>query len=246
MQLSIVETARLTGTTSRTLRHYGDIGLLPASSVGANGMRYYDQAGLTRLQRILLLRDLGVGLQAIGEALANSQDDADALEIHLEWLHSERERLGRQIAAVRATVDSLREGSPLMAEEMLDGFDHTQYQEEVEQRWGKDAYARSDRWWKGLGPQGQQAFKAEAKAIGDGWAAARTAGEPVDGPTAQALAQRHIAWIAAGWGGVQPNADQILGLAEMYVADERFAANYGGVEGATYVHDALSSYVRTH
>ena len=28
-----------------------------------------------------------------------------------------------------------------MAEEMFDGFDHTQYKEEVEERWGKEAYA---------------------------------------------------------------------------------------------------------
>jgi len=31
-----------------------------------------------------------------------------------------------------------------MAEEAFDGFDHTVYKEEVEQRWGADAYARSD------------------------------------------------------------------------------------------------------
>ena len=38
-----------------------------------------------------------------------------------------------------------------MASDMFDGFDHTQYREEVEQRWGKQAYgARSDRWWRGL------------------------------------------------------------------------------------------------
>ena len=132
-----------------------------------------------------------------------------------------------------------------MAAEMLDGFDHTQYREEVEQRWGKDAYARSNKWWKGLGPQGQQAFKDEAKAIGEGWSDARAAGEPVDGATVRALAARHIAWIAAGWGGVQPSDEQIVGLAQMYVADERFAANYGGPEGAAYVRDALTSYVRS-
>jgi protein subunit release factor A len=28
----------------------------------------------------------------------------------------------------------------------------------------------------------------------------------------------------------------------MYVADERFAANYGGVEGAIFVRDALRVY----
>ena len=37
-----------------------------------------------------------------------------------------------------------------MAQDMFDGFDHTQYKDEVEQRWGKDAYATSDAWWRGM------------------------------------------------------------------------------------------------
>ena len=40
---SIQQIAKIAGTTSRTLRHYGDIGLLPPSSIGHNGYRYYDQ-----------------------------------------------------------------------------------------------------------------------------------------------------------------------------------------------------------
>jgi MerR family transcriptional regulator, thiopeptide resistance regulator len=28
----------------------------------------------------------------------------------------------------------------------------------------------------------------------------------------------------------------------MYVADERFAKNYGGVEGATFVRDSMKEY----
>jgi DNA-binding transcriptional MerR regulator len=39
MEWSIQEVARRAGTTSRTLRHYGDIGLLPASRIGDNGYR---------------------------------------------------------------------------------------------------------------------------------------------------------------------------------------------------------------
>lgn len=37
-----------------------------------------------------------------------------------------------------------------MAEKMFDGFDHTQYKDEVEQRWGAEAYASGDRWWTGM------------------------------------------------------------------------------------------------
>lgn len=245
MEHGIAEVARIAGTTSRTLRHYDDVGLLRPSRVGANGYRYYDAAALRRLQRILLLRQLGLGVAAIAEVLEGVPDEAAALRTHLGWLHRERDRLDRQIASVERTIRGLQEEERIVAEDMFDGFDHTQYKEEVEQRWGAKAYADSDRWWRGLGQEGQAAFMAEAKAIGAGWLAFHAAGTPVEDPEVQALARRHHAWIAAGWGDKAPSADQLAGLAEMYVADERFAANYGGVQGASYVRDALLHFAVT-
>ncbi|GAA1504357.1 MerR family transcriptional regulator [Brevibacterium permense] len=59
MDWSIQEAARLTGTTSRALRHYDAIGVLPPTSSAASGYRCYDEAALVRLQRILLLKELG-------------------------------------------------------------------------------------------------------------------------------------------------------------------------------------------
>jgi DNA-binding transcriptional MerR regulator len=66
---SIQDLARAAGTTSRTLRYYGQLGLLAPSRIGSNGYRYYDQESLVRLQRILLLRELGLGLPAIADVL---------------------------------------------------------------------------------------------------------------------------------------------------------------------------------
>lgn len=60
-----IEVARAAGTTSRTLRHYDGIGLLEPSRVGDNGYRYYDRESLVRLQRIFLLRELGLSLPTI-------------------------------------------------------------------------------------------------------------------------------------------------------------------------------------
>lgn len=37
----------------------------------------------------------------------------------------------------------------------------------------------------------------------------------------------------------------MTGLGEMYVADPRFAANYGGADGAAFVRDALKIYAET-
>ena len=58
MEWTIQEVARKAGTTSRTLRHYDQIGLLSPSHIGHNGYRYYDATAVVRLQRILLLREL--------------------------------------------------------------------------------------------------------------------------------------------------------------------------------------------
>ena len=47
----------MSGVTSRTLRHYDAVGLLPPARVGADGRRHYGRKELLRLQRILLLRE---------------------------------------------------------------------------------------------------------------------------------------------------------------------------------------------
>jgi DNA-binding transcriptional MerR regulator len=247
MDWSIQDIARLAGTTSRTLRHYDDIGLLAPSRIGGNGYRYYDRASLVRLQRILLLRDLGLGLPAIAEVLENQTDAVPSLRNHLTWLREERNRLARQIASVESTIDAMEGGEQIMAEDMLDGFDHTQYKEEVEKRWGKQAYARSDAWWRSKSPAEKLEWQRLQKQLAADWIAASTSGVSPESEEAQALAQRHFDWLASipgtpGSDAGGPPAAYLTGLGDMYVADPRFGANYGGTEGATFVRDALRVY----
>jgi DNA-binding transcriptional MerR regulator len=243
---SIQEIARLAGTTSRTLRHYGDIGLLSPTRVGGNGYRYYDDAALVRLQRILLLRQLGLGLPAIAEVLAGERDDTAALQAHLRWLRSERERLAVQISSVESTIAKLKGGEQLMAEEMLNGFDHTAYKDEVSERWGADAYAAGDKWWSAKTAEEKKAFQAEQVALAAHWADAAARALDPSGTAAQALARRQYDWLAGipGTPGFPdgPSKDYFVGLGEMYVADDRFAANYGGPTGAAFVRDAMAVF----
>lgn len=250
MEASIQEVARLAGTTSRTLRHYDAIGLLPPTRIGHQGYRYYDQDALVRLQRILLLRDLGLGLETVREVLDAQTDQVGALRRHLAWLDAEADRLARLRATVERTLTTLQDGGELMAEEILDGFDHTRYREEVEQRWGKDAYASSDAWWRGMSEAERAGWKATSAQLGADWIAAAQAGTDPGSTQAQALAARHVAWLASIPGtpghGTSPVKEYVTGLAEMYVADARFAANYGGEQGATFVRDALLAYADLH
>jgi DNA-binding transcriptional MerR regulator len=248
---SIHEVTRATGTTSRTLRHYGQVGLLEPSRTGHGGVRFYDLDGLARLQRILLLRELGLSLPAIADTLAGEQDLVEALRGHLNMLERERDRVQRQIASVRRTIEKTEGGEELMAEEMFDGFDHTQYREEVEERWGSQAYADSDRWWRGLSDTDRRAWKDQAARLGADWRDAAACGIAPDSEEAQQLARRHAEWLGGipgtpGSESGHPTKEYLAGLGEMYVADPRFSATYGGVEGATFVRDALAVYAERH
>ncbi|GAA4480597.1 MerR family transcriptional regulator [Microbacterium panaciterrae] len=260
---SIQEIARLTGTTSRTLRHYDDIGLLPPTRIAANGYRHYDESALVRLQRILLLRELGLGLPLIAEVVhgadAEAGPEATALETHLALLRAEQTRLARQIASVETTITTLREGGPLMAENMFDGFDHTQYKDEVETRWGKKAYADSDRWWRGLGKDGQATWKQRVADLNADWIALAASGTDPASAEAQDLARRHVEWLTGipGTPANEAGGDcraYVIGLGEMYVADPRFGANYatesdrasGGTAGPEFVRDALRIYAESN
>lgn len=264
---SIQEIARLAGTTSRTLRHYDDIGLLTPTRIAANGYRNYDDGALVRLQRILLLRELGLGLPQIAEVLGASTGsatpaaEASALETHLALLREEQTRLARQIASVESTIDALRGGEELMAEKMFDGFDHTQYRDEVEQRWGAKAYADGDRWWRSMTDAERSEWQRTVADLGRDWIAAAESGIDPASDEGQALARRHVEWLT-GVPGTPASAprqaqgsssdvkEYVIGLGEMYVADPRFGANYatssGGTHGAEFVRDALRIYAEAH
>lgn len=122
-------------------------------------------------------------------------------------------------------------------------FSHDDYRGEVVERWGKKAWSQSSSWWKHINAIGREAFLAEGVALKVEYLEAKAAELPVTDASVVALVLRHRTWITQGWGGIEPTAEQFIGLGQMYVADERFARHYGGVEGASYVRDAILAWV---
>ena len=241
MEWSIQDIARSAGTTSRTLRHYGQLGLLEPSRRAGNGYRYYDESALLRLQRILLLRELGLGLSAIAEILRGQQDTVAALRTHVDLLEAERERIGRQIESVKTTLWKTQEGEQLMPEEAFDGFDHTQYEEEVTRRWGREAYERGDRWWRSLSAEDKATFQRQQQEIAADFGRAQQAGMSPDSADVQAITRRHVEWLSIT---TTPTKEYLIGLGEMYVSDPRFTATYDqhGAGTAVLVRDAMRVY----
>lgn len=248
MEWSTHEVVQATGITPRTLRHYDRIRLLPPTSLGPGGLRYYDQRALVRLQRILLLRDLGMRLSDIRDFLDGNSDDIDALRQHRDRLLREKERIDTQVRSVDATIRALREGESIMPQAMFEGFDHTQYDGEVRQRWGDEAADRSNGWWSELGEQGRREFQQELEDLNSAWDQVIAEGVEPDSEAAQAVAERHVDWLGITWQAERMPRAAVKGIVQMYVDDERFAANYTRVSpaGAQFVCTAVQHYADQH
>ncbi|GAB3528238.1 MerR family transcriptional regulator [Arthrobacter monumenti] len=66
--MHIGELAERTGLSLRTIRHYDDVGLLPASRT-EGGFRVYSAADLERLMVIRRMKPLGFSLEEMGRLL---------------------------------------------------------------------------------------------------------------------------------------------------------------------------------
>lgn len=251
MEYSIQQIAAQTGVTSRTLRHYDALGLLTPSSFGINGYRYYDTEALAKLQQILLLRQLGLGLAEISRILSGEKSLPDAIDRHLGLLEKEQERISKQITTLHRTQRALRDEKEITMEEIFEGFDYREHREEVTSRWGKESYESGALWWKSKSDAEKRQFAEEVQSISDAWITHHEQGEDPAAPRVQQTAARHLAWLRsvpgtpAASGDPETLKEYVTGLAEMYVADERFAANYGGKAGAEFVRSALLQYLAT-
>lgn len=87
-RLTIGEIAKLTGVTTKTIRHYHKIRLLPEPERSESGYRLYSAEDLLRLQRIRRLRFFGLSLEQIKTVLGDP-DTGSTLRKVLEALSTE-------------------------------------------------------------------------------------------------------------------------------------------------------------
>lgn len=118
--LTIGDFARLGGVSVRMLRHYDATGLLvPARIDAASGYRYYAVGQLTRLDRLLALKDLGFTLDRVRTILddeVSSEELRGMLRLRraelAEQIDADRQRLARVEARLRS-IESESAMNPL-------------------------------------------------------------------------------------------------------------------------------------
>lgn len=102
--LTIGELARLTGLKVKTVRFWSDAGLVPPTGRTPAGYRLYGPDALVRLGLVRTLRDLGVGLEAIGKVLAREITIGEVAAAHAAALQVQIRALRLHQAVLRVVA----------------------------------------------------------------------------------------------------------------------------------------------
>jgi MerR family copper efflux transcriptional regulator len=121
----IQELARLTGVSTKAIRYYESIGLLPAPRRAANHYREYARATADRLRVIASARRLGFGLADIAALLATRDNGGSPCGRVMNLLDQRLTEIDQRVADLLATRDALdqirRQGLALPRDHTCDG-----------------------------------------------------------------------------------------------------------------------------
>jgi len=240
---STAEVARIAGVSSRTLRHYDHVGLVRPAGTGPGAVRRYGRPELLRLQHVLLLRELGLGLDAIAAVVQGAKDEVDALRRHHDRLLAEADRLRRLAATVEKTIIERTGGRTMEAEELFVGFRNDPHAAEARERWGEEA-ARVQRRAASWDGATAARVRDEGEGVHAALAEALRSGAAPDDPMVQDIVARHHLWVCRFW---EPDAPAYTGLGRLYVDDERFTATIDAHEPglAAFLCAAMEVFART-
>ncbi|MGE7918682.1 MerR family transcriptional regulator [Viridibacillus sp. NPDC093762] len=231
MEMTIQKLAQLSGVSSRTLRYYDDIGLLKPARVNSSGYRIYGQEEIDLLQQILFYRELGFKLEVIKEIITvENFDYKNALMEHYKALMEKRQQLDVMITTVTKTISALNGGIQMSNEEKFEGLkeklildNEKQYGQEIRQNYGDATVDTSNNKVRKMTEQQYEEVQALEQEVMSLLKRAMETGQ-ADSDVAQRAAETHKRWLMYYWPKYSKEAH--AGLAEMYLADERFTSYY--------------------
>ena len=251
MEYTVNKLAKLSGVTTRTLRYYDQIGLLTPERVSENGYRIYGQAQVDALQQILFYRELGFGLEEIANIISSPDfDQSSALQLHLFSLLERKKQIEVLIENVSKTISALRGETIMNDNEKFEGFkkklvedNERNYGKEVREKYGDEALDATNSKISSMSQEQWKMQKELEEQIKDTLKAAMKTGDPA-GELAQKACDLHRQWICMFWKDGSYSKAAHRGLAEMYVADERFKAYYEKISdgAAEFFRAAMDIY----
>lgn len=233
--LTVKEVSSLTGVSVRTLHYYDAIGLLKPTKVTEAGYRLYGGAELSRLQNILLFRELQFPLKEIKEILDSQNfNPQEAISQQIELLELQYKHIGELISFAREIQNK---GVKTVNFDVFNKTELEQYKDEVRERWGNTHAFKEYEKRNASKTDFSNEFMSLFSKLG-----ALKSKDPAE-KCVQDMVYALKSFITENF---YTCTDEILmGLGEMYVSDERFKQNIdsaGGEGTAEFVKQAISCY----
>jgi DNA-binding transcriptional MerR regulator len=202
IKLTIGALAKRTGISVRMLRHYDDIGLLQPAQRTDAGYRLYGVDEVRRLQAILSLRQLGLGLQEIGAVLCGGRmRPLDAIELRLRQLNdeiAERQRLQRRLVELSRRI---RESAGGTLDELVESVEVLNAMERVEKYFTPEQLEELKQRSDALGEAGMQKSQEDWQLLIAEVKQLVADGVPASDPRARSAADRWMGMVEAFTGG---------------------------------------------
>ena len=237
---TVKEVSKLTGVSVRTLHHYDAIGLLKPTKVTEAGYRMYDDTALSRLQNILLFRELQFPLKEI-KVILDSPDfnPSEAIAQQIELLELQYKHTGELIAFAREIQNK---GVTTMNFDVFDKNEIEKYKAEVIAKWGNTkAYQEYRQKDIAQNEGGYSKIANELMTI-----FSELGGLKHLTPDSDEVQKKISALQKFITDNYYVCTNEILnGLGQMYVGDERFRKNIdraGGDGTAEFASQAISVY----
>jgi len=231
------------------VRYYDEIDLLKPARTNSSGYRIYGSAEVDRLQQILFYRELDVDLDSIKKIINSpSFDEVKKLKEHREKLLENKEQLELLIMNLDKTITSKERGIIMSDQEKFQGFkkklveeNEIKYGKEIREKYGDKAVESSNMKIKNMTQEEYSEVTELEKKLMETLKAALETGDPA-GELGQKAAELHRQWISFYWDSYSKKAH--AGIAEMYVADDRFKSYYDKEQPGTaeFLRDAILIY----
>ena len=222
---SVKELAKLASISIRTLHYYDKIGLLKPAFRSEKGYRFYGRTELLLLQQILFYKELGFSLKDI-EAIIKSADFdlINALESHKKALKNQLGNIKQLLKTIDYTINELKNNEMMKDEEIYAGFSPEEMKSmraEVTKRWGAEELKATEDRIRAMGKDGWKNAKQKGEEVNQ--LLADLMDLPVESINVQRAIELHFRHLNLFY---EVSKERYLGLANMYVEDERFKAHY--------------------
>lgn len=249
MEYTVKGLGRLAGVSGRTLRYYDEIKLLKPARVNSSGYRIYGQAEVDRLQQILFYKELGFSLNTIKDVIDRPTfDEVETLKEHRQKLLEKKAQLDLLLVNVNQTIHSKERKIQMSDQDKFEGFkqkaihkNEAKYGVEIREKYGEEVVENSNAKVMNKTQEEYDEVTLLSEKLMKKLAEAYKTGDPA-GKLAQEAADLHRQWLSFYWDDYSKEVH--AGLAEMYVADERFQAYYDAEQEGTavFLRDSIQVY----